>query len=669
MRRSERSKWTRMDNPDVWIDQFGDIRDMSSKDPTYYKNGDGFRIQDRTQLTSFLPKNMAEVPYNNPHRHYGDNPNHLYIDNEKMLVFLNGRIGNLCDKAVLQRDYDNHSKKFKGAKSLFEASGDNLLFSELQKLFCQKICLFDPIGYHKKCGNHLSLEDIAEIDLLENIPGFLEELQLYDEFKERPFPQINLELLKENSDGKCSEKIQNLNYGRDGQYEVWKFLILLVSLYTCMEEKIDTKIGSFTSYTWTEGTLWFKSSEIGKKSGLVPPPLSEWGWGPEYYPVDNPCIKNPPCHLCKKDYVRNKYIEQIRHWMSIHYIPEECPGFKMLTGSIKDHKDTQTHNKPEYIGGKLVYYCNIGGCPEECQCSDCIMGATQENNTQCRDHIPDHPENFDEHRHIQYPRKIFTVNEVQKEFLPMKLPKMEKACDTCQDNVYEHRFFHKSYHLFCNACVYMKMASERTFENVCRYCLKVFKNKYTLKDHIGVHTEIFMCEVCDKRFACNNTLRKHTQEFHEEGEAISFDCSVCDVKCSNASNLSAHEKIHSKSEDTNKCEMCPEETIFRQAKALRRHYLSVHQILPSNFLRPDLQDALHHPCNTCGKSFGRKDKLDQHKATKSCLGFTCPLCKFCTQDELKFKAHTQSPHHECSHCKFQTIYKQNLLQHVSRKHK
>ena len=178
-----------------------------------------------------------------------------------------------------------------------------------------------------------------------------------------------------------------------------------------------------------------------------------------------------------------------------------------------------------------------------------------------------------------------------------------------------------------------------------------------------------MCEVCDKRFACNNTLRKHTQEFHEEGEAISFDCSVCDVKCSNASNLSAHEKIHSKSEDTNKCAMCPEETIFRQAKALRRHYLSVHQILPSNFLRPDLQDALHHPCNTCGKSFGRKDKLDQHKATKSCLGFTCPLCKFCTQDELKFKAHTQSPHHECSHCKFQTIYKQNLLQHVSRKHK
>ena len=60
------------------------------------------------------------------------------------------------------------------------------------------------------------------------------------------------------------------------------------------------------------------------------------------------------------------------------------------------------------------------------------MKATEDNNTQCKDHIPDHipdyipdhPENFDEQCHIQYPRKIFTLNEVQKEFLPMKLPKM-----------------------------------------------------------------------------------------------------------------------------------------------------------------------------------------------------------------------------------------------------
>ena len=131
---SERSKWKRTKNPDVWTNQFGDIRDMSSNDPTFYKNGEGFRIADVTQLTTFLPRNMAGVEYNDPHRHYGDNPNHLYINNEKMLLFLNERIGNLCDTNVLQRDDDKHTKQFKGAKSLFQAAGNNLLFSRAAEI-------------------------------------------------------------------------------------------------------------------------------------------------------------------------------------------------------------------------------------------------------------------------------------------------------------------------------------------------------------------------------------------------------------------------------------------------------------------------------------------------------------------------------------------------------
>ena len=529
-----------------------------------------------------------------------------------------------------------------------------------------KTCLFDPIEYHKVCGNHLSLEDIAGIDSLENIPVFIVELQLYDEFRQRPFPQIDIKLLKENSGRKCTDKMNNLNNGKVGQYEAWKFLVTLVSLYTCMEEKIEEKIGSFISYTWTEGTLWFKSSETGKQSGLVPPPLSKWGWGPEYFPVDIPCTDNPPCHLCKKDHDRNKSIEKIRHWMSMHYIKEECPGFKMFPG---DHKNIQSHKKPEYIGRKLVSYCNIGGCPDECECSDCRMEATAEHNSQCKEHIPDHPENFDAEHHIQYPRKMFTVIEVQKEFLPVKLPKMEKACKTCQDNVFEHRFFHKSYHLFCNACIFMKMVSERSFKNVCKYCLKVFKDKYKLKDHIGVHTQSFMCQVCEKPFACGMTLRKHTQEFHDETGDKHFNCKVCNVICSNARNLAAHEMMHLKPEVQHKCVMCPSVMIFKQARALRRHYLSVHKVVPSHFLRPALQGALHHPCNSCGKTFGRKDKLEQHKATQSCLGFKCSFCKFCSQDEFEFKAHLKSPHLKCNHCDFQTIYKRSLLRHVGTKHK
>jgi hypothetical protein len=118
------------------------------------------------------------------------------------------------------------------------------------------------------------LEDVANIESLTNIPVFLEELSLYDEFNQRP-----LNLLQDNSGDNKGQKINNLNNEKVGQYEVRKFLIVLISLYTCLEEDIECKIGSFSSDKWQESKLVFKSSHIGKQSGLVWAPLAEWGWG------------------------------------------------------------------------------------------------------------------------------------------------------------------------------------------------------------------------------------------------------------------------------------------------------------------------------------------------------------------------------------------------------
>ena len=204
------SKWERTNNPSIWKDQLGNMRDMTSDDPSKYKNEDGDIIANITQLSSFLPKNIAGSRYNNPHRHIGSNPEYLYFENENMLIYLNDKVGKLCDKHVLQRQ-GTGSKNYRGAKLLFENNGDNKLFLELQKLFCAKTCLFDPIGYHKVCENHFSLEDIANIDALENIPGFLAELSLYDEFFQKPFPQINLDLLRDNADGKIQGRANSIN--------------------------------------------------------------------------------------------------------------------------------------------------------------------------------------------------------------------------------------------------------------------------------------------------------------------------------------------------------------------------------------------------------------------------------------------------------------------------
>ena len=104
--RNERSKWKRTQNPLIWKDQQGNVRDMTSNEPDDYKNGEGFRISSIIQLRTFLPRNVAGVNYNDPYRYRGNNPKTMYIDNEHMLLFLNDRIGKLCDAHVLTRTKD-----------------------------------------------------------------------------------------------------------------------------------------------------------------------------------------------------------------------------------------------------------------------------------------------------------------------------------------------------------------------------------------------------------------------------------------------------------------------------------------------------------------------------------------------------------------------------------
>ena len=154
MNRQERSKWKRTENQNIWKDHVGTARDMTSHNPSGNKNRDGSKISNITQLWTFLHRNVAKVQYNGPYMHHGNDPNFLYIDNEQMLLFPNERIGNLFDESLLSHKIDNNHKKLKGAKFLFENTGDNLLFCEIQKLFCSKPCLFDPVGYYKLCENH-----------------------------------------------------------------------------------------------------------------------------------------------------------------------------------------------------------------------------------------------------------------------------------------------------------------------------------------------------------------------------------------------------------------------------------------------------------------------------------------------------------------------------------
>ena len=211
----------------------------------------------------------------------------------------------------------------------------------------------------------------------------------------------------------------------------------------------------------------------------------------------------------------------------------------------------------------------------------------------------------------------------------------------------------------------MKIASEKSFKNICRYCLKIFKDKYKLKNHMGIHENLFVCDKCDKQFYSKQAIRKHKEEVHVLKPNTVFKCDICNLVLSNGRNLAQHKSIHETKEPL-KCRLCSEE--FNHSRNLRRHYLCVHKIVPHYYLKIGLNQFKEFKCDICGEQFGRKDNLVKHQALRICLKFTCSLCKFSSKDKEEWLEHAKAQHFICEYCDFQSIYKQNLVRHL-KKHK
>ena len=130
-------------------------------------------------------------------------------------------------------------------------------------------------------------------------------------------------------------------------------------------------------------------------------------------------------------------------------------------------------------------------------------------------------------------------------------------------------------------------------------------------------------------------------------------------------NLIAHEKTHKPPSSTNKCVLCPKGTTFRQARNLRRHYISVHLIVPEFYFKPNtsIEMFFRQTCNICGKKFDRKKRLNTHKENNSCSAFSCLQCTFYTNDEHELEDHLSILHLSCDYCDFKTIYKRNVKKH------
>ena len=132
----------------------------------------------------------------------------------------------------------------------------------------------------------------------------------------------------------------------------------------------------------------------------------------------------------------------------------------------------------------------------------------------------------------------------------------------------------------------------------CNECGKLFNQKANYMAHMVYHSDErpFPCEVCVKAFKTLRDLDIHKRTHNGEKP---FGCKTCQTAFSQSATLWSHEKrYHCNGKFT--CKDCKE--MFTTGWYLKTHRTSACTLKP-------------FPCDQCGKGYGLKRNLDNHKKT------------------------------------------------------
>lgn len=173
--------------------------------------------------------------------------------------------------------------------------------------------------------------------------------------------------------------------------------------------------------------------------------------------------------------------------------------------------------------------------------------------------------------------------------------------------------------------------SKKKSIHFCRYCIKVFANKFTLKDHITRYHEgdkPYTCDLCGKKFTFDRDLKQHKTK-HKNRKA--FVCEVCQKAYSNYDKLNEHKITH-------------------------------------NLIQPQYEC----PVIECRKEFLKESIFNQHLKTHSAI-YPCPQCQKVLKSKYSFEQHMRkhmpaSPRFACEICQLTYVNKERLKSHQKRKH-
>lgn len=144
----------------------------------------------------------------------------------------------------------------------------------------------------------------------------------------------------------------------------------------------------------------------------------------------------------------------------------------------------------------------------------------------------------------------------------------------------------------------------------CDYCRRTFKTKYILKVHIVKHTNqsAFKCDPCQRVFSMRSLYDAHVRRHQNEKP---FQCVICGLAFVSVNCLNSHTRRHNPKR--HKCDLC--DRAFFKPFQLAEHKMSTHSG-ERTFI-----------CDICGKSFGTRKVLGQHKRLHDLVKrYKCQFC-------------------------------------------
>ncbi|XP_071522053.1 uncharacterized protein [Panulirus ornatus] len=225
-------------------------------------------------------------------------------------------------------------------------------------------------------------------------------------------------------------------------------------------------------------------------------------------------------------------------------------------------------------------------------------------------------------------------------------PERKYKCQVCGKafRAYSHRVEHMLIHTKdkshkCDVCGFLtstksnlaKHKQQHTVECVCSICNKKLCNKFSLKEHMKIHSnnkihqceycektflryrdkwihenihiaegpELHQCNVCQKCFIVKSRLVRHMLIHQKEKQ---FVCQVCNKKFVRKDDLKCHERVHT-GEKPYSCKECGR--VFRYISNCRNH------------MRIHMKDSHIYKCKYCNISFPTESKYSNHLKTRN----------------------------------------------------